>query len=101
MQFFLDEVMKTEEDVAYFLNTPSLMTMENPLRKLVNITPAMDLFEQFMNRLSPQQRINQLVFQSYDGQTILTKSSNEEYKVKLAEIMESALNAIESPLDDF
>lgn len=64
LQFFLDEVMLTDEDAVYHLTTPAVVTMKNPLVTLVNRTASIGLFEKFMNRLSPSQRIEQLIFRS-------------------------------------
>ena len=101
LQFFLDEVLKTDDDNVYYLTTPNVSQRENPLRMLVDNPLTNDYFEQFMNRLSPQQRIEQLVFKSYAGTSMLTSSSNKDFRDTLASIMETALNALETPIEDF
>ena len=101
LRFFLDEVMKTDDDSIFHLTTPQIVTGDTALRQFVDKPLVMDLFKEFMERLSPQQRIEQLVFKSYDRTTILTASSSKDFRDTLAEIMETALNAIETPIEDF
>lgn len=101
LQYWLDELLNTEEDNVYFLTTASLRMRTNPLRLLVDNLSIVDLFEAFILRLTPKQRIEQLIFKSYGGHTILTASKKEDFMIKLAEIMETALNAIDGLIDDF
>ena len=64
LQWFLDNVIKSDEDAVYHLTTPTITTLKNPLVALVDHTASIGLFEKFMKRLNAQQRIEQLVFRS-------------------------------------
>lgn len=102
IRYFLDNVMKTDDDNVYYLTTASLQDGTNPLREFVDNPVTMDLFTECMNeRLTPLQRIEQLVFKSYEGTTILSLSNDMTFRLRLAEIIETALNAIETPIEDF
>ena len=74
---------------------------ENPLREFVDNPLTMELFEQFMKRLPCRQQLEQLVFKSYDGSTILSLSQDSSFQLKLAGIIETALNDTETQVDDF
>lgn len=61
VQFFLDEVLQSEEDNIYYLTTPVVTTLDIPLKNWTEAQSATAIFEQLMNRLTPQQRIEQMV----------------------------------------
>ena len=101
-RYFLDDVMQTEDDNIYYLTTPSLQNGNNPLREFVDNPLTMDLFTECMNkRLNASQRIEQLVFKSHDGSTILSLSNDMNFRIKLAKIIETALDEIKNPINDF
>ena len=101
LQWFLDDVIKTNEDAVYHLTTPSVRTLSNPLSSLVDRTSTTSIFVECMKRLTPQQRIDQLLFKTYENRSILSSTSSKDFRDTLAQIMAEALNEIKEPINDF